>query len=100
MPEIKVIKGCYFNCNPDSDLEDLCEICVEKVRKGNFEVETRQMKLVNLPLGSTEDMVCGSLDIERVLAEGIRSLHAGLLAKANRGILYIDEVNLLQDHIV
>ncbi len=100
MPEIKVIKGCYFNCNPNSDLEDLCEICIEKVKNGNFEVETRQMKLVNLPLGSTEDMVCGSLDIERVLAEGIRSLHAGLLAKANRGILYIDEVNLLQDHIV
>lgn len=100
MPEINVIKDCPFNCNPDSDIEDLCEICVDKVKKGNFEVETRQMKLVNLPLGVTEDMVCGSLDIERVLAEGIRSLHSGLLAKAHRGILYIDEVNLLQDHIV
>jgi Mg-chelatase subunit ChlI/Mg-chelatase subunit ChlD len=100
MPELQVIKDCPFNCNPDSNIEDLCEICVERVKSKNFKVETRQMKIVNLPLGVTEDMVCGSLDIERVLAEGIRSLHAGLLAKAHRGILYIDEVNLLQDHIV
>ena len=100
MPEIKVVKDCPFACNPNSDIEDMCEICQIKVKEKNFEVETRQMRLVNLPLGVTEDMVCGSLDIERVLAEGIRSLHPGLLAKANRGVLYIDEVNLLQDHIV
>ena len=58
------------------------------------------MRIVNLPLGVTEDMVCGSLSIDKVLTEGTSELHSGLLAKANRGILYVDEINLLQDHIV
>jgi Mg-chelatase subunit ChlI len=58
------------------------------------------MRIIDLPLGATEDMVTGSLDIEKVLKEGMKSLHVGLLAKANRGFLYVDEVNLLQDHLV
>jgi Mg-chelatase subunit ChlI len=58
------------------------------------------MRIADMPLGATEDMVTGSLSIDKVLTEGIRSLHPGLLAKAHRGILYVDEINLLQDHIV
>ena len=100
MPQIEVIKGCEFSCNPNSDIDDLCENCIEKKGKRKVETEFRDMWLVNLPLGVTEDMVCGSLSIDKVLTEGIRALHPGLLAKANRGILYVDEINLLQDHIV
>jgi len=100
MPQIEVIKGCEFSCDPNSDIDDLCENCIEKKGKKKVETEFRDMWLVNLPLGVTEDMVCGSLSIDKVLTEGIRTLHPGLLAKANRGILYVDEINLLQDHIV
>ena len=100
MPQIEVIKGCEFSCDPNSDINDLCQNCIEKKESGKINTEFRDMKLVNLPLGVTEDMVCGSLSIDKVLTEGIRALHPGLLAKANRGILYVDEINLLQDHIV
>jgi Mg-chelatase subunit ChlI len=100
MPEIEVVKGCEFSCDPDSNIDDLCETCKEKKETNKVETRFRDMWLVNLPLGVTEDMVCGSLSIDKVLTEGIRALHAGLLAKANRGILYVDEINLLQDHIV
>lgn len=100
MPEIEVVRDCSFSCDPKSSIDDLCEECRKKKENGKIETDTREMKLVNLPLGVTEDMVCGSLSIDKVLTEGIKSLHPGLLAKANRGILYIDEINLLQDHIV
>ncbi|MHA1915072.1 MAG: ATP-binding protein [Promethearchaeota archaeon] len=100
MPQIETIKDCEFSCDPNSDIDDLCETCKEKKEKMQVETELKGMRLVNLPLGVTEDMVCGSLSIDKVLTEGIRALHAGLLAKANRGILYVDEINLLQDHIV
>ncbi|MFX1329580.1 MAG: ATP-binding protein, partial [Promethearchaeota archaeon] len=100
MPQIEIVKGCEFSCDPNSDIEDLCQTCIEKKEKKQIKTEYRDMWLVNLPLGVTEDMVCGSLSIDKVLTEGIRALHPGLLAKANRGILYVDEINLLQDHIV
>ncbi len=100
MPQIEVIKGCEFSCDPNSDIDDLCQPCIERKERKTIETEFRDMWLVNLPLGVTEDMVCGSLSIDKVLTEGIRALHPGLLAKANRGILYVDEINLLQDHIV
>jgi len=100
MPPIEVIKGCEFSCDPYSDIDDLCQNCIERREKKKVETEFRDMWLINLPLGVTEDMVCGSLSIDKVLTEGIRALHPGLLAKANRGILYVDEINLLQDHIV
>ncbi len=100
MPEIEVIQECEFSCDPNSDIEGLCDYCREKAKNKKIKTEIREMKIVNLPLGVTEDMVCGSLSIDKVLTEGIRALHPGLLAKANRGILYIDEINLLQDHIV
>jgi Mg-chelatase subunit ChlI/Mg-chelatase subunit ChlD len=100
MPQIEVIKGCEFSCDPNSDIDDLCESCIADKEKNVIKTDFRDMWLVNLPLGVTEDMVCGSLSIDKVLTEGIRALHPGLLAKANRGILYVDEINLLQDHIV
>ena len=100
MPQIEIIKGCEFSCDPNSDIDNLCQNCIEKKEKSKIETDYRDMLLVNLPLGVTEDMVCGSLSIDKVLTEGIRALHPGLLAKANRGILYVDEINLLQDHIV
>ncbi|KKN50871.1 hypothetical protein LCGC14_0628300 [marine sediment metagenome] len=100
MPQIEVIMGCEFSCNPNSDIDDLCENCRAKKEVYQIKTKFRDMWLVNLPLGVTEDMVCGSLSIDKVLTKGIRALHPGLLAKANRGILYVDEINLLQDHIV
>ena len=100
MPDIKVVKDCQFSCDPISHIDDLCEECRKKKENGNLETDSKEMRLVNLPLGVTEDMVTGSLSIDKVLTEGIRSLHPGLLAKANRGLLYIDEINLLQDHVV
>ncbi len=100
MPEIEVVKGCAFSCDPSTESEDLCDECREKKKNGTIEIEKRSMRNTDLPLGVTEDMVCGALSIDKVLTEGIRSLHPGLLAKANRGILYVDEINLLQDHIV
>ena len=100
MPNIEVVKDCQFSCDPKSHIDDLCEECRVRKENGELETESKDMRLINLPLGVTEDMVTGSLSIDKVLTEGIRSLHPGLLAKANRGILYIDEINLLQDHIV
>ena len=101
MPKIEVVKNCEFSCDPNSNLDDLCASCREKKQNSSkLDTEIREMRIVNLPLGVTEDMVCGSLSIDKVLSEGIKSLHPGLLAKANRGVLYIDEINLLQDHIV
>ncbi len=100
LPQLKVVKGCKFHCNPDDEI-NLCEFCKEKLSKNGFlDFEYRKMKVVNLPVGATEDRVVGTIDIEKVLKDGIKSFEAGILAEANRGILYIDEVNLLSDHIV
>jgi len=102
LPDIEVVKDCFFSCDPNDPPELLCNSCRERIyeKKEKVETITRKIALVDLPLGVTEDMVVGSLDLERVLKEGVKILHPGLLAKANRGILYIDEINLLQDHIV
>jgi magnesium chelatase subunit D len=95
LPSIKVVKGCPFNCDPD-DEESACETC----RSDNAEIEEKKMKVVELPLGSTEDRVVGSINIEKALKEGTRALEPGILAEANRNILYIDEINLLDDNLV
>ncbi|GAB4327899.1 MAG: putative cobaltochelatase [Promethearchaeota archaeon] len=100
LPEIEVVADCPFSCDPKAPDDELCDTCRERKANGPLPVKKRKMRVVNLPLGVTEDMVTGSLDIERVLKEGVRALQPGLLARANRGILYIDEINLLQDHIV
>ena len=95
LPSIKVVKGCPFNCDPD-DEDSLCDSC----KSGDFEVETKSMRVVELPLGSTEDRVVGSINIEKALKEGLKALEPGILADANRNILYVDEINLLDDNLV
>ena len=101
LPEIDVVAGDPFNSHPsDPDLmsEELRqEFLANQV---TFPVSTKKVPMVDLPLGATEDRVCGTIDIEKALAEGVKAFEPGLLAKANRGILYVDEVNLLDDHLV
>ncbi|HWQ64789.1 MAG TPA: magnesium chelatase subunit D family protein [Methanospirillum sp.] len=100
LPSIQVILGCPFSCDPDAP-DELCELCQAKQEAHLLPTEIRrQVKVVNLPVGATEDRVVGTIDIESALKEGIKSLEPGILADANRGILYIDEVNLLDDHVV
>jgi magnesium chelatase subunit I len=100
LPEIEIVKDDPFN----SDKSDL-ELMGNEVRtaiQNNESIETELIKIpmVDLPLGATEDRVCGTIDIEKALTEGVKAFEPGLLAKANRGILYVDEVNLLDDHLV
>ncbi|MEM3047526.1 MAG: ATP-binding protein, partial [Candidatus Bathyarchaeia archaeon] len=100
LPEVEVVKGCVFNCNPH-DAVYLCQSCREKKESGKpLESERRPMRLITLPLGATEDRVVGTLDIEKALKEGVRAVQPGLLAEVNQGILYVDEINLLPDHLV
>ena len=100
LPEIEVVKDDPFNSHK-SDL-DLMGNEVKLAIQNNESIETELIKIpmVDLPLGATEDRVCGTIDIEKALTEGIKAFEPGLLAKANRGILYVDEVNLLDDHLV
>jgi magnesium chelatase subunit D len=99
LPEIKVVKDCPFNCNPD-DPREMCDSCYNKHAKGEqLPWIKRKVRIVNLPLNATVDRVVGTLDIEKALKEGLKALVPGLLAEANRGILYIDEVNLLDDYV-
>lgn len=100
LPEIPVVEGCRFNCDPDN-VESLCDECSEKLKKkGTLPAVKRKMKVVNLPLGATEDRVVGTLDIEHAIKKGEKIFEPGILAEAHRGILYVDEVNLLDDHLV
>ncbi len=99
LPDVKAVDGCRFNCSP-IDPTNMCQDCLEKFRKdGKLPQTTRPMRVVTLPIGATEDRVVGSLDIEKAIKLGIRALEPGILAEANQNILYIDEVNLLPDHI-
>src|SRR5262245_46549285 len=96
LPPMKVVVDCAFGCDP-GDERSLCSSCSTRA---TFETTTRLVPVVDLPLGATEDRVCGTIDIERALKEGKKQFEPGLLARANRGFLYIDEVNLLDDHLV
>ena len=98
LPPMRVAAGCRFACDPGSD--DLCEACREARKHKRLKVELAPVPVVDLPLGATEDRVVGALDLEKALTQGVKSFEPGLLARANRGFLYIDEVNLLEDHIV
>ncbi|KAK7841055.1 magnesium-chelatase subunit ChlI, chloroplastic [Quercus suber] len=100
LPEIKVVAGDPFNSDPE-DPESMGVEVRENIMKGeNLSVVMTKINMVDLPLGATEDRVCGTIDIEKALTEGVKAFEPGLLAKANRGILYVDEVNLLDDHLV
>ncbi|KUO07102.1 putative cobaltochelatase [Streptomyces sp. DSM 15324] len=95
LPALEVVSGCRFSCDPGSPDPG----CPDGPHEpGAF--ETRPARLVELPVGASEDRLVGALDIERALAEGVKAFEPGLLADAHRGILYVDEVNLLHDHLV
>jgi magnesium chelatase subunit I len=100
LPQILVVRDDPFNSHPSS-LEMMSSEVKSLIDQG-LDIETKlvNVPMVDLPLGATEDRVCGTIDIEKALTEGIKSFEPGLLAKANRGILYVDEVNLLDDHLV
>jgi len=99
LPDIETIKGCSNNCDP-ADKDRLCSDCTERLRRGELVPERRPMRMVNLPLNITEDRLVGSIDIEKDLSRGVKAVERGLLAEAHRGILYIDEINLMDDNIV
>ena len=100
LPAIEVVEGDPYNSSledPDLQSNDVRERidCGSDIQKGE-----KQVPMIDLPLGATEDRLCGTIDIEKALSEGVRAFEPGLLAKANRGLLYVDEVNLLDDHLV
>jgi len=100
LPPIEVVADCPFNCDPHNPLL-MCSRCRERYSRGEkLPTKKVKMKVVTLPIGATEDMVLGTIDIEKVLKEGERAFRPGVLARANRNILYIDEINLLPDHLV
>ncbi len=100
LPEIEVVEGCAFSCDPE-DTESLCPHCRERLeREGRLPRTKRKIRVVELPLSATEDRLVGSLDLEAALTRGEKRFEPGLLAAAHRGILYVDEVNLLPDHLV
>jgi magnesium chelatase subunit I len=96
LPKIRVASGCPYNCPPDR-LAGLCDGCRDGAKPKS---EWRHAPVVDLPLGATEDRVVGALNLERALSRGEKHFEPGLLAAANRGFLYIDEANLLEDHLV
>jgi magnesium chelatase ATPase subunit I len=96
LPQITVVAGCPYNCDPE-DKVNLCDQCSAGVATTTKQTS---VPVIELPLGATEDRVCGTIDIERALSAGRKAFDPGLLARANRGFLYIDEVNLLEDHLV
>ena len=100
LPDQTVVTDCPYGCPPD-DTERMCEECRQRIRTGeSLLTETRSMRVVDLPLDATEDRLTGTLDIEQALGEGEARFEPGVLAAANRNILYVDEVNLLDDHLV
>ena len=100
LPHVHVVKDCRFGCDPDRPTT-WCTECRERVAAGEkLPVVLQPTPFINLPVSATEDRVVGTLDIEKAIQKGERHFEPGVLASANRGLLYIDEVNLLDDHVV
>jgi magnesium chelatase subunit I len=99
LPKMRVVQGCPYNCDP-CGVTSLCDACRARPLTSTPKTASRAVPVVDLPLGATEDRVVGALDLQRALSLGEKAFEPGLLAKANRGFLYIDEVNLLEDHLV
>src|SRR5262245_13969565 len=101
LPEHDAVTGCHFGCDPDAG-PAVCWQCRARVAAGESPLprERRRMRVVDLPINASEDRVVGTIDLEAALKEGSRRFEPGVLAEANRNILYVDEVNLLDDHIV
>ena len=98
LPDMKVVPGCRYNCDPAADRSQCSADCT--ARDSRFDPQYAPVPVVDMPLGATEDRVVGALDLERALTQGVKAFEPGLLARAHRGFLYIDEVNLLEDHLV
>src|SRR5438445_5121901 len=100
LPDIEVVADCPYGCPPDQP-ETQCGDCRERIARGEeLPVMRRQMRVVDLPINASEDRVVGTIDIEAAIKQGERRFEPGVLAEANRNILYVDEVNLLDDHLV
>ncbi len=100
LPLIWKARDCFYGCDP-ADVESLCVDCSEQLKtKGKLQREQARVRVVDLPLGATEDRVCGTINFQKALTTGVKAFEPGLLARANRGFLYVDEVNLLEDHLV
>ena len=100
LPAISIVEGDPYNSSPiDPDLQS-SEVRQQLENGEKLDTGEKKVPMVDLPLGATEDRLCGTIDIEKALSEGVRAFEPGLLAKANRGLLYVDEVNLLDDHLV
>jgi len=99
LPPQRIVEGCHYGCDPD-DRASLCADCIERSHDGPLPAGERRMRVVDLPINASEDRVVGTIDIESALQHGERRYEPGVLAEANRNILYVDEVNLLDDHIV
>jgi len=97
LPQMSVVEGCAYGCHPQG-VGGVCDDC--RARTQSPKTRSVPVPVVDLPLGATEDRVVGTLDLERALTEGVRAFEPGLLARAHRGFLYVDEVNLLEDHLV
>jgi magnesium chelatase subunit I len=101
LPKMRAVIGCRYGCDP-AQPGAACEACaaLHQSARGAPRSQLVPVPVVDLPLGATEDRVVGALDLERALSQGVKAFEPGLLARANRGFLYIDEVNLLEDHLV
>jgi magnesium chelatase subunit I len=100
LPEIQIVADDPFNSHPSDPELMSAEVRQRLKQQQMLSVIETPIRMVDLPLGATEDRVCGTIDIERALTEGVKAFEPGLLARANRGILYVDEVNLLDDHLI
>jgi magnesium chelatase subunit I len=101
LPEMRVVEGCRYGCDPAAR-GAWCSECAARFGSGKSAPKSRlaPVPVIDLPLGATEDRVVGALDLEKALSKGLKAFEPGLLARANRGFLYVDEVNLLEDHLV
>ncbi|MDO4203491.1 MAG: AAA family ATPase [Selenomonadaceae bacterium] len=99
LPTMPAVKGCRYHCDPRNAAQ-LCDDCRRRMEEGKLPEEEVTMKVIDLPVSATEDRVVGTLDIEEAIRAGRKAFEPGILAEANRNILYVDEVNLLEDHIV
>jgi magnesium chelatase subunit I len=100
LPKMKAVPGCRYGCDPAAERASCVADCTLRDPGAKHTSDLIPVPVVDLPLGATEDRVVGALDLERALAQGVKAFEPGLLARAHRGFLYIDEVNLLEDHLV
>jgi magnesium chelatase subunit I len=100
LPPMSVLADCAYGCDPNVSVDHWCEDCRQRYTKHLPKLRAAPVPVVDLPLGATEDRVVGALDLQRALSDGVKAFEPGLLARAHRGFLYIDEVNLLEDHLV